>query len=1099
MAEPLVLWALHDFEAEQPDEVSFKAGEQITVIEKDDEFSDGWYTGRNESGAQGLFPFAYTTTDKSLALQSKQASSHLHTGAEQQQQQTSFSHQQPASQRRSSIDTDTYSLAETDAADNKKSTSGGTPGEYVPPSGGRAALAASAQRNAAQESASEREAEARRKQLAQQQFEQEEQRQRALIEAAALTNAAKNANQRKQQDAALASNSLTSLAGSSQRAAAGVKKSGSNSGLPRTAPVAGMNVSYESDDSEAEDENGFDISQLKHIHAPILGGGASPAMGATPRLNGNHAAGSTSANLQAAAGAGNGPSASATPNPALTPTLASSATADSGAKLSSPAPINTGPASRVTPLRTQSHASEQADSVGNLPSATSSSNKQAGSAANTPTSSDPHEWSVDEVVEWGRSKGWDDATVLSKFREHEISGDVLMEMDVVILKEIDIVAYGKRLKVANAIKELKRNLRGGDGGHDSGAMTPQTPGGGVPGTFSGQRTPANVQITPRHTSLGLPPEETSEQLESPVFPPGHNQQQHPPLSANSTSSAGIFAQMQQQQPGGPGFTGIGSGNALGTGVTGSRASIVSAHSGNGVLGGGGRPYSHSRNESADGRPRSAGGLSLTGSFGGGNSGAAGQGGWPRSGPLELGFGGPHARAVTDQGGSTNGSVRNMLMLDGTTANNSTDGDSTLRSRDDGTAAGGNSTGSSGGGFLSTLGRGSGTKEGKASSRLSKNSDGTASPTSPNLRVGRNVGVGERSSFFGLGPRTRKPAPKELGEGGGKSTLSRLGIGKNSDKANAAKDRTGSLADLKERISLPTSSPNYEANSSSMNRAGSGIGISGAGLGSNGESPLLDSAPPQLSLGSEIDGGQTELLSSTGGDDDKAHPTSTRPSGHMKKASVDSTTGAGPEWNGIGTGPMSPLSPGATAGEGSGGVITSGPVMARIRPVDFEGWIKKKTERYGTWKPRYMALKGPDLVLLRDPTAEKIKGYVSMKGYKVIADENTNPGKYGFKILHEHEKPHYFSSDDPILVREWMKALMKSTIGRDHSFPVISSYNNPTISLKEAQRMNPPPRPPSPTSRARVQRANARTNTQTLSAKDASVLMGLSSPSLPGRM
>lgn len=68
----------------------------------------------------------------------------------------------------------------------------------------------------------------------------------------------------------------------------------------------------------------------------------------------------------------------------------------------------------------------------------------------------------------------------------------------------------------------------------------------------------------------------------------------------------------------------------------------------------------------------------------------------------------------------------------------------------------------------------------------------------------------------------------------------------------------------------------------------------------------------------------------------------------------------------------------------------------------------------------------------------------MKGYKVIADENTNPGKYGFKILHEHEKPHYFSSDDPVVVREWMKSLMKATIGRDHSceFRTIHACHHP---------------------------------------------------------
>lgn len=166
------------------------------------------------------------------------------------------------------------------------------------------------------------------------------------------------------------------------------------------------------------------------------------------------------------------------------------------------------------------------------------------------------------------------------------------------------------------------------------------------------------------------------------------------------------------------------------------------------------------------------------------------------------------------------------------------------------------------------------------------------------------------------------------------------------------------------------------------------------------------------------------------------------------------------------------------------------MLSKIRPVDLDGWLLKKGDRYNSWKTRYVALKGPDLVVLRSAEADKIKGYISMKGYRVLADENTNPGKYGFKIVHETEKSHYFSSADPAVIRDWMKALMKSTIGRDHSFPVISSYNNKTISLREAQAMYPPPRPPSPDSRLRVQRANIRANPNSLSAKDAAILTGL---------
>ena len=63
---------------------------------------------------------------------------------------------------------------------------------------------------------------------------------------------------------------------------------------------------------------------------------------------------------------------------------------------------------------------------------------------------------------------------------------------------------------------------------------------------------------------------------------------------------------------------------------------------------------------------------------------------------------------------------------------------------------------------------------------------------------------------------------------------------------------------------------------------------------------------------------------------------------------------------------------------------------------------------------------------------KIKGYLNIIGYKVSADENADPGRYGFRIVHDTDKPHYFSSDEQIVVREWMKALMKATISRDYT-------------------------------------------------------------------
>ena len=78
------------------------------------------------------------------------------------------------------------------------------------------------------------------------------------------------------------------------------------------------------------------------------------------------------------------------------------------------------------------------------------------SSSRKPRNLDPAEWTVEEVVDWLRSKGFDNA-VCDKFSEQEITGDVLLELDLAILKsEIGIVAYGKRMRIANAIADLRR-------------------------------------------------------------------------------------------------------------------------------------------------------------------------------------------------------------------------------------------------------------------------------------------------------------------------------------------------------------------------------------------------------------------------------------------------------------------------------------------------------------------------------------------------------------------------------------------------------------------------------------------------------------------
>ena len=48
---------IDDFEARSPDELSLFKGDRIELIERDDDFGDGWYLGKHvQNGRTGLFP-----------------------------------------------------------------------------------------------------------------------------------------------------------------------------------------------------------------------------------------------------------------------------------------------------------------------------------------------------------------------------------------------------------------------------------------------------------------------------------------------------------------------------------------------------------------------------------------------------------------------------------------------------------------------------------------------------------------------------------------------------------------------------------------------------------------------------------------------------------------------------------------------------------------------------------------------------------------------------------------------------------------------------------------------------------------------------------
>ncbi|KAI9007500.1 hypothetical protein CLU79DRAFT_778253 [Phycomyces nitens] len=71
-----IVYAIHDFEAENEDEIAFLMGDPIVVIEKDEKYMDGWWQGRNIHGHVGLFPMNYTTIEQPTTNRTSQSSTY---------------------------------------------------------------------------------------------------------------------------------------------------------------------------------------------------------------------------------------------------------------------------------------------------------------------------------------------------------------------------------------------------------------------------------------------------------------------------------------------------------------------------------------------------------------------------------------------------------------------------------------------------------------------------------------------------------------------------------------------------------------------------------------------------------------------------------------------------------------------------------------------------------------------------------------------------------------------------------------------------------------------------------------------------------------
>lgn len=176
-------------------------------------------------------------------------------------------------------------------------------------------------------------------------------------------------------------------------------------------------------------------------------------------------------------------------------------------------------------------------------------------------------------------------------------------------------------------------------------------------------------------------------------------------------------------------------------------------------------------------------------------------------------------------------------------------------------------------------------------------------------------------------------------------------------------------------------------------------------------------------------------------------------------------------------------------------------------ADYSGWMKKKSSNLmKTWKPRLFILKGRRLSYYYSETDDQEKGLIDISFHRVLPADNdlitglhatltgaTNsptspinaqgtiasaaadaepestlsksggdsmfifklmPPRAGLSKAVNFTKPtvHYFAVPNIKQGRLWMAALMKATIDRDDATPITTTYQQKTISLARAQQM-----------------------------------------------
>lgn len=147
----------------------------------------------------------------------------------------------------------------------------------------------------------------------------------------------------------------------------------------------------------------------------------------------------------------------------------------------------------------------------------------------------------------------------------------------------------------------------------------------------------------------------------------------------------------------------------------------------------------------------------------------------------------------------------------------------------------------------------------------------------------------------------------------------------------------------------------------------------------------------------------------------------------------------------------------------------------MQKADCSGWMSKKgTGAMGTWKQRFFTLHGTRLSYFTNTNDEKERGLIDITAHRVLPARDDDrlislyaaslgKGKYCFKLVppqpgskkgltFTEPRVHYFAVENKSDMKAWLSAIIKATIDIDTSVPVISSYATPTISLSKAQTL-----------------------------------------------